>query len=469
MGHAPPLMRSSRPAQTRRRPAPAPVSLSVYRGPFEAVHAERLLWRAGFGPRPGEPAQLAGLGLDAAVRSLTHPSSTALVGPEPAVDGKPLAPGDAWGHEGLWWLDRMVRTRAPLVERMTLVFHDWFATSVAAVPPDLLLQQNRTLRKHALGRFGDLFQAMTRDPAMLMWLNGTDNHKDAPNENYAREMLELFTLGAGRGYTERDVREAARALTGFRNDWVDGRATRFRLDPAAHDDGVKTIFGHRGRHDWRDAVRLAVAHPKHPAYAVRRIWDHFIPVAPPARDAAALARLYRASGGQVRPVVAAILRHPALHTGPRMVKPPVVYVAGLLRAVGRGVDTDAWSWLCGLTGQRLFEPPTVAGWDADRWIDTATWRGRWLAANEAISGATLDDGDAGKLLPIDLTPAQAVDRALAALGGPTLTATTRSGLEEFATGARLKADRPWKVAPFAVLRHNALLMLIATSPDLHTS
>ncbi len=463
-------MSTRRPAQSVRRPTPAPTAaLPVYRGPFEAAQAERLLFRAGFGPRPGEAAKLAALGLDGAVRSLTRPVSTALVGPAPSVDGKPLAPGDAWGHEGLWWLDRMIRTQAPLVERMTLVFHDWFATSVQAVAPDLLLDQNRTLRRHALGRFGDLFAAMTRDPAMLMWLNGVDNSKDAPNENYAREMLELFTLGAGRGYTERDVREAARALTGFRNDWVDGRPRHFRLDPAAHDPGVKTIFGHRGRFDWQDAVRLALAHPKHPSYFVRRLWDHFVPVAPSARDAAALAALYRRSGGAIRPVVEAILRHPALHAGPRMVKPPVVYVAGLLRAVGRGVDTDAWSWLCGLTGQRLFEPPNVAGWDAERWIDTATWRGRWLAANTVLDGTSLDDNETTGALHVGLTAAQAVDRALDALGRPTLTPATRAALEDFAADARRVADRPWKLAPFSVLKHNALLMLIATSPDLHTS
>lgn len=458
------VRRSPQPVQRR---APAPSALPEHRGPFTPVHAERLLWRAGFGPADGDAEALAALGLDDAVRSLTRPASTALVGPAPRVDGQPLAPGDVWGHEGLWWLDRMVRTRAPLVERMTLVLHDWFATSVANVEARLMLKQNATLRAHALGAFPALLTAMTRDPAMLMWLNGNENAKGAPNENYAREMLELFTLGAGRGYTERDVRELARALTGFRNDWTDAGPRNFRWDPAAHDGGLKTVFGHRGRFTWRDAVRLAVEHPKHPSHVARRLWDHFIPVAPSARDTAALAGLYRTSGGQLRPLVEAILKHPALHEGPRMVKPPVVYVAGLLRAVHRGIDTDAWSWLGDLAGQRVFEPPNVAGWDAERWIDTATWRGRWRAANEALDGRTLDPE--GHDLPLDLAPGAAVDRALATLGTPTLTPTTRTGLEEFASGVRAHADKPWKVAPSVALCHNALLMLIATSPDYHTS
>jgi uncharacterized protein (DUF1800 family) len=456
------------PARSPAKRRPAPAALPVYRGAFTPSHAERLLWRAGFGPRPGEAEALARLGLRGAVRSLTRPASVALVGPEPRVDGAGLAPGDAWGHELLWWLDRMVRTRAPLTERMTLVWHDWFATSIRAVEPRLALAQNRTLRKHALGSFPALFTDLTRDPAMLMWLNGNENAKGRPNENYAREMLELFALGAGRGYGERDVRELARALTGFRNDWSDGGPRNFRFDADEHDGGVKTVFGHKGRFGWRDAVRLAVDHPKHPSYLARRLWEHFIPVAPSKRDVAVLGAMYRASGGRVRALVEAILEHPALHEGPRMVKPPAVYVAGLLRAVDRGVDTDAWTWISELTGQRLFEPPNVSGWAADRWIDTATWRGRWIAANEALDGRTLDPEDEAAL-PLDLGPAGAVDRALATLGTPTLTPQTRAALEAFAAGARARADKPWEVAPFGILRHNALLMLIATSPDYHTS
>lgn len=461
--------RSARPRpRRRRRPASAP-AVPVFRGAFTPAHAERLLWRAGFGPLPGQAASLAALGLDGAVRSLTRPASQALVGPEPRVDGAPLAPGDAWGHETLWWLDRMVRSKASGLERLTLVLHDWFATSVATVEPRLMLAQNRTIRRHALGTFPALFTAMTRDPAMLLWLNGVENTRWAPNENYAREMLELFSLGAGRGYGERDVRELARALTGFRNDWTDAGPRNFRFDPRQHDGGVKRVFGQRGRYGWRDAVRLAVARPEHPSYFVRRLWDHYIPVAPPSRDARALAALYRASGHRIVPVLEAILRHPLLHEGPRMVKPPAVYVAGLLRAVGRGVDTDAWTWLLDLTGQRPFDPPNVSGWDATRWIDTATWRGRWIAANRALEHRTIDP-DAGRAtFPLDLTPAQAVDRALDALGRPTLTPATRTGLERFAGEAAARADQRWKVAPYAVLRHNALLMLIATSPDLHTS
>ncbi len=151
------------------------VGVPAYRGKFGVPQAERLLWRAGFGPRPGEAEALAKLGLHGAVSKLVHPGPEKLVGPA-AHDskGRPLAPADAWGHDHCWWLDRMVRTSRPLVERMTLVWHDWFATSNGGVGSQkLMLKQNKLLRSHSLGSFEQLLLDVTRDPAMLLWLNGT--------------------------------------------------------------------------------------------------------------------------------------------------------------------------------------------------------------------------------------------------------------------------------------------------------
>src|SRR3954468_1892355 len=154
-----------------------------FRGTFGPEQAARLLWRAGFGPKPGQAAALSKLGLHGAIRSLTRPKSKRLAGPAP-TDGKgPLAPKDAWGHDHLWWLDRMVRAEAPLVERMTLVWHDWFATSKSGVSQRLMLGQNALLRRHALGNFEELALDITRDPAMLLWLNGTANSRWDVNEN----------------------------------------------------------------------------------------------------------------------------------------------------------------------------------------------------------------------------------------------------------------------------------------------
>jgi uncharacterized protein (DUF1800 family) len=198
---------------------------------------------------------------------------------------------------------------------------------------------------------------------------------------------------------------------------------------------------------------------------------YFIPTPPQPGTRRALERLYRRSGHDIRPVVAAILRHPALHTGPRMVKPPVVYTAGLLRALGRGIDTDAWAWLTEMSGQTLFQPPNVAGWDDTRWVDTATWRGRWMAANYALEGHTLAPDPEQTTYPSmrDQSPAEAVDAAHRFWGRPTLTPATRAELVGFAQRARAVAKEPWQQETYAILRQNALRMLIATSPDLHTS
>lgn len=442
------------------------MSLPVYRGPFGPAQAERLLWRAGFGPRRGEARSLAAKGLDAAVHSLTHPGPEKLVGKPPRDDkGRRLAPADAYGHDHLWWLDRMVRTSRPLVERMTLVWHDWFATSNGQVGSQrLMLKQNALFRRRALGSFRDLLLDVTHDPAMLLFLSGTENTKDAPNENYGRELMELFTLGAGRGYTERDVREQARALTGWDSDWRNGVGpTNFRFLATRHDNGVKTIFGKRGRFDWRDSCRLCVEHPSHRSFAVRKLWSYFVPVPPDGATQAALERLYTGGGYEVRPLLDAILRHPALHLGPTMVKPPVVYTAGLLRAVGRGIDTTAWVWLDDGAGQRLFYPPNVAGWDDSRWLDTATFRGRWDVAGYALQRSQLDENHAKGKLPVDAEALLA--RALQSLGSPALDERTRDILLAFARRALGDAKDDWKKKVYPVMVVNALRQLIAISPS----
>jgi uncharacterized protein (DUF1800 family) len=443
--------------------------VAVHKGTFGVAEAERLLWRAGFGPRKDEAEKLARLGLNGAVRSLTNPGREHLVGTAATDDkGRPLAPYDAWGHDHTWWLDRMVRTSRPLVERMTLVWHDWFATSNDGVNSQrLMLDQNQLFRDHGLGSFNRLLLDITKDPAMLLWLNGSDNSRRSPNENYAREMMELFTLGAGHGYTEADVREQARALTGFRNDWRSGVGNvNFRYDPQYHDTGLKTIFRHRGAFAWKDSVRLAVANPNHPGFFVRKLWSYFIAGAPDDATVRALEHLYITSGYEVKPVVAAILKHPALYTGGRLTKSPTVYTAGLLRRLGRGIDTTAWAWLGSMAGQQLFHPPNVAGWDDSRWLDTATWRGRWWIAQYALRPYALDPGKAAQ--PYDA--AALLDSALAFWHHPALTSSTHAALLNFAQAALSDArTEAWKRKQYAVMTQNALRQLIAVSPDLQTA
>jgi uncharacterized protein (DUF1800 family) len=441
-------------------------SIPVYAGEFGLREAERLLWRAGFGPRPGDVQALAERGLRGAVRSLTRPGPERLTGPAPAV----RLSSERWGHDHLWWLDRMVRSNRQLVERMTLNWHDWFATSRAGVDSSALMRrQNDLLRRNALGSFRTILTEITRDPAMLLWQSGAENTKWSPNENYAREMMELFTLGASRGYSERDVRQQARSLTGFRNDWDDGVGPHnFRYDREFHDTGRKRIFGRAGRYDWRDSVRLCLTHRKHPSFVVGKLWSYFIPGKPDRATARSLARLYIRRRYAIRPLVEAILLHPRFHEGPRMVKPPAVYIAGLLRGTGQGIAEEDWTWIADMAGQMLFLPPNVAGWDETRWLDTATFRGRWVAANNALGPKALDPDPDRTAYDSSETPDEAVAKALRFWGNPALTPTTRAALQRFANEADALTDQRWERETYPIIRQNALRILVATSPDMQT-
>jgi hypothetical protein len=454
-------------------PAPAPTfdprPPGAYQGGFGVPQATRLLARAGFGPAPGQAEQLVSLGLTGAVQSLTRPSGTAVLsGPPPRDDeGNPLAPADAWGHDHLWWLDRMVRGNQPLVERMALVFHDWFATSNANVSrTQQMIDQSNLFRSRCFGSFLDLFEAVTIDPAMLQWLNGNENRKWAPNENYAREMMELFSLGADRGaYSEDDIREAARALTGWRNDWSSELGSHnFRFEPKWHDTGNKTVFGRTGNWGWEDACRLCVEHPLHASFFVEKLWSYFIPAPPSPAVRDELIQTYVGSGWQILPVLEAILMSPELYEGPPMVKPPVVHLAGMLRALGRPVDTEAWVWLCEQAGQQLFWPPNVSGWDDSRWLDTSRLRARWHLVTYVLEEVSVDAWN--DPYSTTETPEEALSRALASWGSPALRSEHREELLDLARRSESLILANWQKGPYRAMRQNALLQLIGISPDL---
>jgi hypothetical protein len=455
-------------------PPPAPPLLStiqspiaVYSGTFGPRQAERLLWRAGFGPRPGQAKALAALGLEKAVLSLSRPSGTAAMdGPAPTDEGAPLSPYDHYDHDLLFWLDRMVRSRHQLVERLALVFHDWFATSNDAVGSNkLMLDQTNVFRANGLGNFKKMVRSITQDPAMILFLDLASNTKWAPNENYARELMELFTLGADRGaYTEDDVRELARALTGWDYDWSEELGVHnFHWDEQDRWDPTnKTVFGKTGRWTWEDAARMVVEHDKHPSFFVAKLWSYFIPTPPDAATAAKLEALYKGSGYEIRPVLEAILCAPQLYDGPRMVKPPTVFVAGMLRARRRGITDNLWSWVLSGAGQRVYYPPDVAGWDDKRWLDTNTTLGRWEAVYYMLDEGTEEPGST--TYPAE-TPEAAVAKARTFWGDPDLSAAGIKALQDFARGAIPSNGAPWLQAQ----RQNALRQLVAAAPDYQTS
>ncbi|HSS34540.1 MAG TPA: DUF1800 family protein [Solirubrobacterales bacterium] len=451
-------------------PNPDPRPPGAYQGPWGVPQATRLLERAGFGARPGEAEQLVTRGLLGAVQSLTRPSGAAVLsGPAPVdQNGEPIAPADSWGHDHLWWLDRMIRSSQPLVERLALVFHDWFATSEANVSKaQQMIDQSNLFRAAGFGSFLDLFKAVTIDPAMLQWLNGIENVKSAPNENYAREMMELFSLGADRGaYNEDDIREQARALTGWRADWSSEEGMHnFRFDPKRHDEKTKTVFGRAGNWGWEDACRLCVENPLHPSFFVSKLWGYFVPGPMPAATQEALVSTYVSSGWQIRPVLEAILTSPDIYEGAPMVKPPVVQLAGMLRRVGRYVDTDWWVWLCEEAGQKLFWPPNVSGWDDSRWLDTSRMRARWNFTDVVLDGISVNPWGSTPYSTTE-TAEEALARALASWGSPAVRDEHRAELLDFARRSEKLIAASWQQGPYRAMRQNALLQLIGVSPDL---
>jgi uncharacterized protein (DUF1800 family) len=430
-------------------------------------HVRRLFWRAGFGASPEEARRWAAAGQDATVRwILNGGGGPELVGPAPKVDGKPLDPVNEWGHDVLWWLDRMVRSRRPLVEKMTLFWHDHFATREQETPR--MLAQNRLFRARALGSFPKLLTGVTTDPAMQLFLSLADSTKDAPNENYARELMELFTLS--RGYTEHDIREAARALTGWRARWTDSGFHGIWFDRRAHDTGYKRIFGKRGRFDWRDVLRLVTSHRAHAPFLTEKLWNYFVTVPLDARTRSRLVKTYRESDLKIKPVVEQILRHPALYADldrPDLVKAPVVFVAGNLRQAGSGIDRDSWSWLLQEMGQYPFEPPSVAGWDwGPAWLSTNTVHARFESVTYLmVAGAKLAVPDGST--PINLPPDQAIARARAAVGDPWTSPETDAALERMATNFfdDFKPRQSWGWQERSDQRERALRHLLLSGPD----
>jgi uncharacterized protein (DUF1800 family) len=290
------------------------------------------------------------------------------------------------------WLYRMIHTPRPLLERMTLFWHDHFATSIVKVgSPSAMQHQNALLRAHALGDFKALLERIGKDPAMLIWLDATANRRARPNENYAREVMELFSLGRGH-YTEADIREAARALTGR---FVNG--DRFSELPAQHDGGTKTILGRTGTFSGDDLPSILLEQPSCAEFLARKLFRHFVSEVDPPSEAliAPLAGAFRSSGYDIKAPVRMILRSNLFHDPAirrRRVKGPVELVIGAIRsmeALRPTVSADALGEACSRMGQTLYAPPSVAGWEGGAaWINSAA-----LIARTNFTMALLSKGD----------------------------------------------------------------------------
>ncbi len=301
-----------------------------------------------------------------------------------------------------WWLLRMVSVRQPVHERLTLMWHNHFATSAAKVRVAAsLATQNQRLRDLGLGDFRTLAFAMLTDPAMLIWLDANQNSKKAANENLAREFMELFALGHGNGYTENDVRAGARALTG----WTVTKAGAAQFVPKRHDDGVKTVLGVTGPLGIDEFCDAVLAQPRWPGYVATRVWQHLASDTAPSAEA--LSRLTAAygAGRDLRALATAVWTDPEFLAGrATVVAAPVEWLIGGLRALRVPMTTQAKkstiehpdhaTGVLKSLGQAPFYPPDVGGWPSGQaWMSTA-------AAATRLSVAT-QIADAGDVSAVD--------------------------------------------------------------------
>jgi uncharacterized protein (DUF1800 family) len=343
--------------------------------------------RAGFGATPSELKAAEKLGFSATVDKLL----AGLTEKDRAGDAlklpylTPLAQASIPGFEyddydefmklSSWWLDRMIVSDTPLREKLVLLLHNQFPTSYAKVnSADLMYNQNELFRKLGAGSFETLTQAVAKDPAMLIWLDTGTDHKAHANENFARELMERFTMGVG-NYTEEDVRQGARAFTGWELDYTTGEFYFNRYD---HDNGEKDYLGHRGRWQGQDIIRIATHTRASSKWIVARLWSFLAyPVTPGSRVVAELAPKYKRDLN-IASLIEAILRHPNFVSATAMkglVKQPIEYLVGTLRLLG--LTTAAFSegtlvWLLSSLGQQPFVPLNVGGWGQNQyWLSTA--------------------------------------------------------------------------------------------------
>jgi uncharacterized protein (DUF1800 family) len=287
-----------------------------------------------------------------------------------------------------WWLARMAKGPRPLQEKLTLFWHGHFATSVQKVKDAYFMYlQNEIFRRHASGNWLAMLKDVTKDPAMLIWLDQAQSRKQQPNENYAREVMELFALGEGH-YTEKDITEAARAFTGLVLNRLE-QSSDYR--PAAHDSGEKTVLGKTGRLDWEDVLEQIVAQPQAPKFICAKLWTFFAAENPSEELVNALAAIFRKHNNEFKPVLRAIFRSEEFYAEPVMrtqVKSPVQWLVSSTRLLERELPPApvATNMLANL-GQNLFTPPNVKGWDGGvTWITTNNLLERYNLAEALVYG-----------------------------------------------------------------------------------
>ncbi len=435
-----------------------------------AVRLRHLLRRATFTAAPADVARFQGRPLASVVDALIEEADR-------GDDATVAAALDTYGYDFTkprdaiaWWMARMLQTATPLRERVVLFWHGLLTSGLSKVGPEraaLMVAQNAFFRANALGPYDVLLKGIVRDPAMMLWLDIHTSKKGSPNENCARELMELFTLGPG-NYTERDIRESARAHTGY------SLAPRrgYFFDPARHDGGSKTFLGQTGNFDADAIVDIVLAQDAAPAFFAERVFEEFTYRRPDPSVIEPIARVARDSGFDMRAVLRAVLTSEAFYAPEAyraIVRSPVEFVIGSLRLAGLTMDGRVLVAACRSMGQTLFDPPNVAGWPGGRtWLGTSAWFARVNAAGALMNGFGAGrerfDGAPPETFvdPAARTSAEAVDAAALTLVDGVLDEASRATLRAFLDEG----------GPFASLGESArqerlrgLVTLLLASPE----
>lgn len=348
--------------------------------------ARLLLQRTGFGAHPADIRALAPLSREQAVDQVLSGIRREAITPPPDWAGswqvperKNLSEAEQAAfrrqqvQQGLalrgWWLQEMATTPSPVSEKMTLFWHNHFVSGQDKVKlASLMYRQNTLLRREALGNFATLLHDIAKDPAMMRYLDTASNRAGQPNENFAREVMELFTLGEGH-YQEQDIREAARAFTGWGLDLRDGR---FVNRPRLHDSDSKTVLGHSGRLDGDDVLDILLKQPETSRFVTRKLWRYLVSPTPDEARITPLASRF-AANYEIKPLVRALLLTPNFwQSAGQQVKSPVELTVGTLRSFE--VPVADWRVVAMQTramGQDVFNPPNVRGWPGgEAWINS---------------------------------------------------------------------------------------------------
>ncbi|MCG3125253.1 MAG: hypothetical protein CHACPFDD_00069 [Phycisphaerae bacterium] len=401
---------------------------------WDADRAAHLLRRAGFGGPASEVARLTSAGLEAAVDELVNYHSTFWTNDPPPIDAivaesperdelrqmseeerrafvekRRQAEQRTIEEVRLWWIERMIESPRPLEEKMTLFWHGHFTSGAREVKRSVFMyEQNEFLRKHALANFRDLLMGVSRDRAMLVYLDNNRNVKRQPNENYARELMELFSLGVG-NYSEADVKAAARAFTGW---GFDDEGFRFRR--SVHDEGEKTFLGRKGKLDGQDIIDQILEQPACSRFLARALLEFFCRPEPDKELVERFALVIRRNKFDLRPAMRTLFLSKAFYH-PRsrgtLIKSPIELIVSTVRAFDLDVgDLQAVERATRAMGQELLQPPNVKGWDGGtKWITTATLFNRYNVTCALLNGAERPGRPRDRRQPSRLAPERPAD------------------------------------------------------------